>query len=268
MVGSEGGMSGDGRPAALLVHGFNGEPVDMVEVERDLGARGFATRNLTLPGHGLTARHFARTTWADWSAAVAAATGDLLARHPRVVLVGHSMGGALVLHTAANEPRVAGVAALCPPLHMRPMQTRGAAALHRVLPYLPTFPEDVYDRTAASRYARSAYRWTPTAPAHSLFSTLREQVQHELPQVRCPAMVACALRDHVVPARDGMEIYRRLGTLDKEMLVLERSYHVIMKDVERDVVCARVGVFAERVAGIAPMRAGPAASPNRPLARA
>lgn len=249
------GSANEGRPAALLVHGFNGEPVDMEEVERDLGARGFATRNLTLPGHGLTARHFARTTWADWSAAVASATDELLARHPSVILVGHSMGGALSLHIAANEPRVAGVAALCPPLHMHFAQKPATAALHRLLPYLPTFPEDVRDPLAASRYARKAYRWTPLAPAHSLFSTLRDHVQHELHQVRCPALIACALRDHVVPARDGIEIYRRLGTPDKEMLVLERSYHVIMKDVERAQVCARVGAFAERVvAGAASRR--------------
>ncbi|HEY7832041.1 MAG TPA: alpha/beta fold hydrolase [Ktedonobacterales bacterium] len=239
-------MKGDGRPAALLVHGFNGEPMDMVEVERDLRARGFATRNLTLPGHGLTARHFARTTWADWSAAVLAATSDLLERHPHVILAGHSMGGALVLHAAANEPRVSGVVALCPPLHMWFAQTSATAALHRVLPYVPTFHEDVHDPTAALRYARKAYRWTPLAPAHSLFCTLRDQVQHELPHVRCPALVACSLRDHVVPARDGIEIYRRLGTLDKELLVLEQSFHVIMKDLERDQVCARVGAFAER----------------------
>lgn len=244
----------DTRPGVLLVHGFNGEPVDMRELELDLGARGFATRNLTLPGHGLTARHFARSTWADWSAAVAAATQEMLDRHPSVLLVGHSMGGALSLHTAANERRVAGVAALCPPLHMHFGQKPATAALHRVLPYLPTFPEDVYDPGAAARYVRRAYRWTPLAPAHSLFTTLRDHVQHELHQIRCPALVACALRDHVVPARDGMEIYRRLGTLDKEMLVLERSYHVIMKDVERAQVCARVGAFAERVAGLADCR--------------
>src|SRR5579863_2283449 len=110
-------VSGE-QPAAVLVHGFNGEPLDMRELAEFLGARGFATRILLLPGHGTHFRHFARTTWADWSAAVATATREMLERHERVILIGHSMGAALSLYTTAHEPRVAGVVGLCPPLNM------------------------------------------------------------------------------------------------------------------------------------------------------
>ena len=230
----------------MLVHGFNGEPVDMHELAGHLEARGFATRILLLPGHGTHFRHFARTTWADWSAAVAAATREMLARHEQVILIGHSMGAALALHTSAHEPRVAGVVGLCPPLNMHFAQKEIAALTHRFMPFWPTFPEDVRDPTAPRRYIRNAYRWTSVAAAHSLFRTL-PTVRDELPRVRCPAFIACALHDHVVPVRDGMEIFRRLGTLDKEMLVLERSYHGVTKDVEREHLFARVGAFAQRV---------------------
>lgn len=233
------------QPAAILIHGFNGEPLDMHELGAYLGDRGFAARILLLPGHGTHFRHFATTTWADWSAAVAVATREMLERHERVILIGHSMGAALALHTAANEPRVAGVAALCPPLNMHFAQKEIAALTHRMMPYWPTFPEDVRDRTAPRRYNRQAYRWTSVAAAHSLFSML-PTVRDELSHVRCPAFIACALHDHVVPARDGMEVFRRLGTLDKEMLVLERSYHGVTKDVERHQLFERLYAFATR----------------------
>jgi carboxylesterase len=252
---SEPGTSGQtNQPAALLVHGFNGEPLDMHELGETLRARDFATHLLLLPGHGTHFRHFARTTWADWSAAVASAARELLERHAHVILIGHSMGAALALHTAANEPRVAGVVALCPPLNMHFAQKEIAALTHRVMPYWPTFPEDVRDPAAPRRYNRQAYRWTSVAAAHSLFSTL-PTVRDELPRVRCPAFIACALHDHVVPARDGMEVFRRLGTLDKEMLVLERSYHGVTKDVEREQLFARVGAFATRVTAPQPLAA-------------
>ncbi len=234
-------------PAVLLIHGFNGEPLDMRELEARLCARGHATRNLLLPGHGTHVRDFARTTFADWSGAVEGAAREMLREHQRLILVGHSMGGALSLHLAAREPGVAGVVGLCPPLRMYPGQVEFAAWLHRVLPYLPTIREDVYDPSARLRYDRRAYRWTPLAAAHSLFSHL-PRLRGELGHIHCPALIVAARKDHVVPVSDGIEIYRRLGTNDRELMVLERSYHVVMKDVEREAVFERVEAFAQRVA--------------------
>jgi carboxylesterase len=244
-MSEESAATQEDMPAALLVHGFNGEPLDMVELEEHLQWLGLATRNLLLPGHGSSARDLAHTTWADWSHAVASAADEMLERHSRVVLVGHSMGGALALHVAANNPRISGVAALCPPLHMRPGQIEMAAACYRIVPFLPTLWEDVRDRGVRLRYRRRVYRWTPIAAAHSLFTAL-PRLRDELPEVRCPALVLCARRDHVVPPRDGMETFRLLGTEDKELHVLERSYHVVTKDVERHIVFHRVGAFALR----------------------
>lgn len=239
--------AGDTSPAALLVHGFNGEPLDMEELEEHLRGLGFATHNLLLPGHGARVQDLARRTWRDWEEAVAAATTRLLDRHARVVLIGHSMGGALSLHTAANEPRVAGVAALCPPLRMHPGEVPIVAVGRHVTPYLPTFREDVRDPGARVRYARRAYRWTPLPAVHSFFSAL-PVLREELERVRCPTLIVCARHDHVVPARDGMEIFERLGAADKDLLVLDQSYHVITKDVERHIVFERVGAFTTRVA--------------------
>src|SRR5579863_825154 len=54
----------------LLVHGFNGEPMDLCEIERSLEARGFATSALLLPGHGTCVDDFASTCWDDWIGAV------------------------------------------------------------------------------------------------------------------------------------------------------------------------------------------------------
>jgi carboxylesterase len=192
-------------------------------------------------------RDFARTTFADWSGAVEGAARELLREYRRLLVLGHSMGAALALHLAAREARVAGVAALTPPLRMFPGQFEFAARMRHVLPYLPTIREDVYDPGARLRYDRRAYHWTPLAAAHSLFSRL-PQLRGELAHVHCPALIVVARKDHVVPAGDGIEIFRRLGTNDRELLVLERSYHVVMKDVEREEVFARVEAFAQRVA--------------------
>jgi carboxylesterase len=233
-------------PALLLVHGFNGEPVDMDELGDFAQRQGFAAKNLLLPGHGSTARALAQATWADWSRAVRDATAALIDTGRPVILVGHSMGGALALHEAAANAGVAGVVALCPPLYMYPGQVQLASVWRHVIPYLPTLREDIYDREARLRYTRRAYRWTPLAAAHSLFSAL-PGLRAQLGHITCPVMVIVARRDHVVPMRDGIQAYHLLKTSHKELMVLERSYHVVTKDVERLEVFERVCRFATRV---------------------
>jgi hypothetical protein len=65
------------------------------------------------------------------------------------------------------------------------------------------------------------------------------------------------VHDHVVPMRDGREIYRLLGSKEKHLLILRRSYHVIMKDHDREEVYARSLAFVERhIARAKPRRAG------------
>jgi hypothetical protein len=48
-------------------------------------------------------------------------------------------------------------------------------------------------------------------------------------------------------------VYAQLGTPSdlKELLILERSYHIITRDVERDLLGARLTRFIERVADAA-----------------
>lgn len=234
------------RMRCILVHGFNGEPVDMYELERDLGARGFAISNLLLPGHGTSPRDFAAARWEHWIGAVRSETLRALTRGERVVLIGHSMGGALALATATTTPEVAGVVAMCAPVALEDSMRGALARVYRWLPYMPTLGEDVRDWIGARRrYERKAYRWTPMAPAHSLFRAL-PTVRRMLPAVQCPTLLIYARNDHVVPFTDGIEAYKLLGAREKELLALPRSFHTVTKDVERQAVCERVAAFCER----------------------
>jgi carboxylesterase len=232
------------RVGALLVHGLNGNKDDMEDVAEVLLACGIAVENMVLPGHGTHVREMFSLGWSEWAEAVKCELRALKERCDSVFLIGHSLGGALCLHTAAHE-EVAGVVALCPPLDMHPLMLPAVQFVKRITPVLPTIREDICDPSARSRDARIIHGWTPMAPVESMLQYL-PQLREELLLIKVPVLVIVATHDHVVPARDGQEIYQLLGSQEKDLVTLHRSYHVVMKDYDREEVFARTLEFIQR----------------------
>lgn len=228
----------------LLVHGLNGDRSDMAELESILQDAGYLTNNMLLPGHGTKVRDLMTSSWDDWSAAVHKELLTMKAHCDRVFLVGHSLGGALSLHVAAHEP-VDGIVTMCAPLYMHPLTRFGVRVVKYVTPLVPTWREDVRDPQARQRYSRDVYRWTPMWPVESLLRFL-PRLRAELPGITTPALVMVSLHDHVVPARDGREIYRLLGSREKHLVTFHRSYHVVMKDHDRQEVFTKTLAFIQR----------------------
>jgi carboxylesterase len=232
---------------ALLIHGLNGTQEEMAEMETFLQAKGLITENILLPGHGVPVREMASLGWEDWADAVCHALHLLKQRCEYVFLVGHSLGGALALHVAAHE-EVTGIVTMCAPLHMYPGLKRLVGIVRRITPLLPMLHDDVRDPGARRRYKRNVYRLAPVAPVYSMLQFL-PQLREELPGITVPALIMIATNDHVVPARDGREIYRLIGSHEKHLLTFHHSYHMIMMDHEREEVFAKTSAFILRHAG-------------------
>jgi carboxylesterase len=225
----------------ILIHGINGSPEDMEGLNEDLSDQGFVVRNLLLPGHGTSVRDFARHGWTEWKLAVERAVDESLARHRRVVVIGHSLGAALALAVASERPRLTGVIALCPPVRLYDPLAKAVAAARYVTPYLPAWGEDIRDR-AGSRRRNAIYPFTSTEALHTLMNAL-PRLRRQLPSVTVPALVITARHDHVVPVRDGREAYTLLGSERKELVVLRHSFHSVTRDLERHIVSERVSAF-------------------------
>jgi len=225
----------------LLVHGLNGNTGDMAELQDVLQAQGICTRNMLLPGHGSKVKDMLSVGWEEWTQAVRVELNLLKELCDVVFLVGHSLGGALVLHVAAHE-EIAGVVPICAPLHLQPWLKPAVSLGKYLIPLVPTMREDVRDPEARRRYTRDVYRWTPLHPVESMVLHL-PQLRAELHHITAPALIITALHDHVVPARDGREIYQLIGSHEKHLVTLHRSYHVVMKDHDREEVFDKTLAF-------------------------
>jgi carboxylesterase len=179
-----------------------------------------------------------------------------------VFVLGHSLGAALALYVTAQEA-VTGVVALCCPLlpWLQPWLQPLVSLFRYVLPVLPTLHADLCDQEARRQEGGELYRWAPTPTLESSFHFLW-QVQAALPQVRVPALIMAGLHDHVVPPVDACVVYHLLGSPNKQLVLLPRSAHVLLKDYDRQAVLARTLAFILRQASRAQHRAEVAIFPE------
>lgn len=93
-----------GDHAALLLHGFPGTPAEMRPLGTVLRDAGWTVHGLMLPGLGADIATLEQRSVLDWSKAANNAMAELKRQHAVVLLIGYSMGGALALHTALEQP--------------------------------------------------------------------------------------------------------------------------------------------------------------------
>jgi esterase/lipase len=102
-----------GKPAALLVHGFPGTPLEMRPLAEALHEWGWTVQGLLLPGFGPELASLGQKRYEDWTAKIVETLKELRLDHDPVVLVGYSMGGALSV-LASLETRPDGLVLLAP----------------------------------------------------------------------------------------------------------------------------------------------------------
>jgi carboxylesterase len=239
---------GNGRVGVLLVHGFTGSPFEMRPIGEHLRERGVGSVGVLLRGHGTHPDDLLGCRYRDWLGDAEAGLERLLLSHRRVVLAGLSMGGTIALNIAArraDDPRVAGVVAMCAPLRLFDWRLSLVKVLSRVVRWHAWGKPDVKDTSAWERLV--AYRRFRTPCIREVLGLLQE-TRALLPRVHQPLLVIQARRDNVVPPVNAEYIFSGVRSARKRLIWLENCYHVVTVDYDAPLVLAAVSDF---VAGLA-----------------
>lgn len=215
-----------------------------------LSRRGFAIELVRLPGHGTHYRDMMSTRYDDWRAEVRDGLARLAARTERVVPLGLSMGGTLVVDIVSQQPEsVAGAVAInTPMLDREGILVKLAPFLEHVLPLVPVSAAGLARNDIAKPgMDELAYTWVPAKAGNSL---VREfpRIRAQLPNLTCPLLIAYSRADHSVSPENSKALMRLVGSRDITELPLERSYHVATLDYDLELIEERVTSFVDRVA--------------------
>jgi carboxylesterase len=240
--------------AALFVHGYAGCGNNFRQVPDMLAENGWRVRVLLLPGHGTSPKDLENVAADELIDTVVAEASAMREKYDTVILIGHSMGGALSTIAASQIPVdgvVLGGAYFGVTHHwyygLRPEKwTVIGSHLVRWV-YKGDLFLQVNDRSAKDEII--CYTWLPTKTGLTLNELGRRVNESDvLDNVTCPVLMLHS-RGDVAASPDAAErAFNAISSADKELVWLPNSNHHIYWDYDRDLVEREIEEFAANVA--------------------
>lgn len=239
-----------GPYGCLLLHGLTGSPFEMLSLGKVLYNNGFSVSGPRLPGHATDDWHdMAQTDWTDWYETVEGEYERLASHCQKVILVGFSIGGALCLHFALQRPKdVSALIVMATPLRiMNPIRHLAARLVVSLFPskaYRPKTSSSIHDPEARATHLTSRHlAYAAVLSACDLVANLKRNLH----RVVTPSLLTYSALDPVASPADGKYLYSHIGSVQRRLLWLSQSSHVVTRDYDKAVVQNEVLALACRV---------------------
>ena len=212
--------------AVLLLHGLTGTPVDMLYMKHALVGEGYTVSVPLLPGRGTKPSDMFNLRWEDWMTAALDEYDGLARDHENVVVGGLSAGATMTLDIALRR-KPSAVVLCATALGMGNPIAYLAPYVYRVLKQVPSPASDLVDLNAGAK----CYDPAPVRAVAELLHGIG-LVRRRLSEITCPALVAHANTDRLVPVRYAHELAKGLGG-PVTTLYLDGTGHAITVDARR-----------------------------------
>ncbi|MFA5536067.1 MAG: alpha/beta fold hydrolase [Bacillota bacterium] len=228
----------------LMVHGFGSTPGEVAGLGQLLHQQGYTIKGTLLAGHGTSPGKMAKTSWRDWYHSLEEDIVFLRTSCSEVWVFGLSLGGALGLY-AASQGLLDGLVAMAAPTGLVDRKARYAKYARFFMPYTKlklTTSQQEFNR----RSGRYVYPKWPLKAIGSLYDFIQISNQ-SLHKIIIPTLIIHTRIDEVILPGSGQEIYQKINSPIKELVLLENSGHIVTESLEKDVVNEKAVGFIKRI---------------------
>ena len=233
----------------VLVHGYMAAPLEVRALAEYLGDRGFRVYAPRLKGHGTAPEDLAASTFIEWVESVEEAFVIMDGICRKVVVGGFSAGAGLALDLASRVKNLAGVFAISPPLKLQDFSARFVPAVNLWNRVMGRFNVGAAKKEFVVNHPENPhinYVRNPISGIREL-DRLMDQMEPRLPEIQVPALVVQSQGDPVVNPEGSFKIFKKLGSEDKEYLLVNYPRHGIINGPRADRVFRAVGEFLEHL---------------------
>jgi carboxylesterase len=271
-----------GDHAVLLLHGLSSSPLELRFLARSLARDGFTTFAPSIEGYSAGSTELKMEAWV---ATVAQEFDTLAAQYKSVSICGLSMGATLTLALAAARPSAQAVILLSVtlaydgwaiPWYRFMLDLFYYSPFRGRLRYREEAPFGLKNEALRAKIARSMKKdaFSEVGPATISLPALHEAgrlanlVRGQIGKITNDCLIIHAIDDETATANNARLVAAQIGSSFLRSIYLDDSYHMIVSDNEREIVCREVGLFL-RESEAASRAVGGEAAPvvSRALAR-
>lgn len=231
-------QEGTNGKAVLVIHGFTGLPDEMQYLADRLNQAGFTVSLPRLPGHGTNGDDFQLTGRRDWLRRCIDSYIELRSRYETVYVTGLSMGGLLTLSLASLFP-VPRIALAAPAITNTNKLIYLSPLLRFFISKLPVVLTEEYTDPERKYMASEYWSWRFGRQTYELFRLQRE-TRRILKEIHADTLTIVSRADPTVPVEAADIIEKGIASEKKRRVVLDKSPHVIVNDVEKEAVADEI----------------------------
>ena len=215
-----------GRHGVLLIHGFTGNPAELLLLGKYLQSQDFTVLGVRLAGHGTNEKDLAHMTKEDWIDSAFDGYSILSGCCDKISVIGHSMGALLSLKLASMaNVNIDSLVTMAAPifideslnLDMSPPREECVGRFSRkVRRNLKNVPPAV-NRT---------YRFMPLISIHEL-KDLIEVTKNLIPSIKSPILIIHGKEDRTAKLESAKYIYDRILSEQKQIKFIDNIGHLL-----------------------------------------
>jgi len=244
--------------AVLLFHGLTGSPFELKKFGQHLYENGFDVYAYCLPGHGDDFANILSVTYKDWIKFAYRTFEKLALKYNDVYIGGLCLGALLALTVAEKYPHfVKGVISLSTTLFLDGSRMPWYSFLlpvgfSTITRFFYRYPEgepygikNKKNRKIIKKLLQKNCVGMDNFPMTGIYelNKLSKIVQKDLRKIFAPILIIHSSEDDLTSTKSAYTVFNGISSNEKELIILNDSYHMILYDNEKEEVFDKCSAF-------------------------